>query len=197
MVPPSLAGYEPGAKVADAFNPELAKRLLAEAGFDDAKPLEITLLYNTDENHKLIAEAVQAMWKSNLGIEVELVNKEWKTYLQDIDTLSYEVARAGWIGDYNDPMTFLGMWVTGDGNNDTGWSNAEYDGLIAQARSEVDVDKRRAILTQAETLLLEQGPVIPLYAYHNEWLIHPKLKASVLEQNRDIHQFKNWRVELY
>ena len=96
-----------------------------------------------------------------------LVNKEWKTYLGDIDTLSYEIVRSAWIGDYNDPMTFLEMFTTGDGNNVTGWSDAEFDKLISDARAEVDVTKREALLQKAEVRLLEQGPVIPIYFYYN------------------------------
>ena len=126
---------------------------------------------------------------SELGVEVELVNKEWKTYLQDIDTLSYEVARAGWIGDYNDPMTFLDMWVSGNGNNDTGWSNPEYDNLIKQAQAEPSVRQRRNYLQEAEKLLLEQGPVIPIYFYTNNMLASRQLEGFH-EHNRDIHLFK-------
>lgn len=187
FVPDSMPGYESAYKMTP--NPVKAKKMLEEAGYGKDKPLKITLLYNTDENHKLIAEAVQAMWKSNLGIEVELVNKEWKTYLQDIDTLSYEVARAGWIGDYNDPMTFLDMFITGNGNNDTGWSNPEYDNLIKKAQEEPSVRQRRNYLQEAEKLLLEQGPVIPIYFYTNNMLASRKLEGFH-EHNRDIHLFK-------
>ena len=187
FVPNSMPGYESAFTISP--NAMKAKKLLAEAGYGDDKPLKIKLLYNTDENHKLVAEAVQAMWKANLGVEVELVNKEWKTYLQDIDTLSYEVARAGWIGDYNDPMTFLDMWVSGNGNNDTGWSNPEYDNLIQKAQAEPSVRQRRNYLQEAEKLLLEQGPVIPIYFYTNNMLASRKLEGFH-EHNRDIHLFK-------
>ena len=141
-VPDSLPGYTSAASVEG--NATKAKSLLSEAGYGPEKPLKIQVLYNTDENHKLVAESIQSMWKS-LGVEVELVNKEWKTYLQDVDTLNYEVARAGWIGDYNDPMTFLDMWVSGNGNNDTGWSNKAYDNLIAQATAQTDVKARSGL----------------------------------------------------
>jgi oligopeptide transport system substrate-binding protein len=188
FVPDSMAGYKSTASV--KYDVTEAKRLLAAAGYADGVGLpEIELLYNTDQNHKLVAEAVQQMWKKNLGISVKLVNKEWKTYLQDIDTLSYQVARAGWIGDYNDPMTFLDMWMSENGNNDTGWANAEYDGLIKAARAETDAAKRLALLQQAEAMLLEQGPVIPVYFYTNNMLVSSKLKGFEAH-NRDVHMLK-------
>lgn len=149
----------------------------------------VTLLYNTDENHKLVAEAVQDMWKRNLGLDVKLENKEWKTYLQDVDTLNYQVARAGWIGDYNDPMTFLDMFQTGNGNNDTGWSDPEYDKLLEQARAETDNAKRTELLQQAEAILLERGPVIPVYFYTNNTLVARRLNGFE-PHNRDIHLLK-------
>lgn len=188
IVPESMPGYKSITQV--SYNPKKAKGLLEEAGFGKDKPLpELELLYNTDENHKLVAESVQAMWKRNLGLEVKLVNKEWKTYMQDIDTISYQIARAGWIGDYNDPMTFLEMWVTGNGNNDTGWSNAEFDKLIADAQAEADKAKRLEMLQRAEQILIEQGPVIPVYFYTNNQLIARQVKGFK-PHNRDIHLLK-------
>ncbi len=186
-VPGSMPGFESTAKVRTSV--PKAKKMLEEAGYGKGKkPLKVKLLYNTDENHKLIAESIQAMWKQ-LGVDVELVNKEWKTYLQDIDTLSYEIARAGWIGDYNDPMTFLDMWVSGNGNNDTGWSNAEYDALIQKASQEADGAKRTELLQQAEELLLTEGPVIPIYWYTNNMLAARQMEGFE-PHNRDIHLFK-------
>jgi oligopeptide transport system substrate-binding protein len=188
FVPDSMAGYTSTTKV--GYDAVAAKQLLADAGYPGGQGMPaIELLYNTDQNHKLVAESVQQMWKNTLGIDVKLVNKEWKTYLQDIDTQSYQVARAGWIGDYNDPMTFLDMWVTDNGNNDTGWSNADYDKLIASARQEADVAKRLVLLQQAEALLLEQGPVIPIYFYTNNMLVTGRLKGFE-PHNRDVHLLK-------
>ena len=187
FVPP-MAGYKSVTKT--DYNIKKAKDALAEAGFPGGKGFpKVSLLYNTDENHKLVAESVQDMWKRNLGIDVALNNKEWKTYLQDVDTLSYEIARAGWIGDFNDPMTFLDMWVTDNGNNDTGWSNEQYDKLIADAQKEVDPKKRAELLQQAEKLLLEQGPVIAIYYYATNGLRSSKLKGFE-PHNRDVHLLK-------
>lgn len=188
-VPANMAGYESTTKT--EYNPKKAKELLEEAGYGEGGKAfpEVELLYNTDENHKLVAEAVQKQWDRNLGIKAKLVNKEWKMYLKDVDNLEYEIARAGWIGDYNDPMTFLSMWETGDGNNDTGWSNEEYDNLIDQARAEADVAKRQQILQKAETILLEEGPVIPIYFYTNNVLVARRLEGYE-PHNRDIHLLK-------
>ncbi len=187
QVPP-MPGYASETKT--GYNIKKAKDLLAEAGFPGGKDFpKVELLYNTDENHKLVAEAIQQMWKRNLGVDITLNNKEWKTYLQDVDTLSYQIARAGWIGDFNDPMTFLDMWTTDNGNNDTGWSNAEYDELIKGAMAEVDTTKRMKMLQSAEKLLLEQGPVMPIYYYTNNILVSRQIKGFQ-PHNRDVHLIK-------
>ncbi len=189
FVPGNMPGYE--STVSTEYAPDKANELLEEAGYPDGEGFpETTVLYNTDKNHKLVAESIQSMWKKNLGIDIELQNKEWKTYLEDIDTLSYEVARAGWIGDYNDPMTFLDMWVTGNGNNDTGWSNEQYDGLIAEARETPDPKERRKILQEAEDLLLEKGPVIPIYDLSNNMLLSDRVEGFK-PHNRNIHLLKD------
>lgn len=188
-VPANMPGYESTTKI--KYDPRQAKQLLKEAGYGEGQKEfpGIELLYNTDDNHKLVAETLQKQWSNNLGIDVNLVNKEWKMYLQDVDTLSYQIARAGWIGDYNDPMTFLDMWETGNGNNDTGWSNKEYDGLLDAARAEADPAKRQKILQEAEALLLEKGPVIPIYYYTNNVLVARHLEG-LEPHNRDIHLLK-------
>ena len=116
---------------------EAAKKLMAEAGYPDGKGFPaIEILYNTSNAHKAIAEAIQEMWKKSLGIDVTLTNQEWAVYLSNRTALKYQVARAGWIGDYVDAMTFMDMWVTGGGNNDTGWGNKAYDEVIEKAKIE-------------------------------------------------------------
>lgn len=189
FVPQGLPGYEsPGEGI--TYDVARAKELLAEAGYPEGEGFpRIQLLYNVDENHKLIAEAVQSMWKRNLGIDIQLVNKEWRTYLQDVSSMNYEIARAGWIGDYNDPMTFLDMWETGNGNNNTGWSDEEYDALLNQARAERDPAQRMKLLAQAEAIVLERGPVIPVYYYTNNVLVSRFLEGFE-PHNRDIHLLK-------
>ncbi len=173
-VPPTGA-YQPAAKVTADI--EGAKRLLAEAGFPDGRGLpKIPVLFNTLESHRAIAESVQAMWKKNLGVDVELVNQEFKVYINSEHQLDYTVSRAGWIGDYNDPYTFLGIMQTGNGNNDTGWSNAEYDRLLAESFQTADPAARTAILQRAEAVLLGDVPLVPLFFYTRFKLQQPSVK---------------------
>ncbi len=185
FVPP-MEGWESGSARLE-YNPSRARALLAEAGFPDGEGFpQVEFLYNVDENHKLIAEAVQAMWQRNLGIGITLNNKEWRTYLQDMSTLNYEIARAGWIGDYNDPTTFLDLWESTNGNNNTGWANEEYDDLLAQARLETDPETRLQLLQRAEEIVMREGPVIPIFFYTNNFLVSRQLEGFE-PHNRDIH----------
>ena len=107
------------------------------------------------------------MWKNTLGVTVKLHAQEWKTYLGDRRVLNFDVARAAWIGDYVDPNTFLSNFLSNSGNNQTGWKNARYDNLLKQANVITDVPARMAKLKQAETLLLDEMPMIPIYYYVN------------------------------
>ncbi len=155
-----------------------AKQLLADAGFPDGKGFpKLSILYNTNEAHKRIAEAIQEMWKKNLGIEVELVNQEWAVYLANQSSLNYMVSRAGWLGDYVDPMTFVDMFVTAGGNNQTGWSNKTYDDLVKQAKSTGDQTVRMKAMHDAEKVLMDEMPIMPIYFYVRVRLISPKVKG--------------------
>jgi oligopeptide transport system substrate-binding protein len=154
-----------------------AKALLAAAGYPNGKGFPaFTLLYNTSNRHKSIAEAIQQMWSKNLGITCTLKVEEWGVYLDDRNNLNYQVARAGWIGDYMDPNTFLDMFVTGGGNNGTGWSNKSYDALIAKAKATTDPKARMATLHAAEKILMADFPIIPIYYYTNPVLITKHVK---------------------
>jgi oligopeptide transport system substrate-binding protein len=167
-----------------------AKALLAQAGYPNGKGFPaFTLLYNTSQAHKSIAEAIQQMWKKNLGITCTLKNEEWGVYLDDRTNLNYTVARAGWIGDYMDPNTFLDMWVTGGGNNGTGWSNKSYDALIAKAKATVDPKARMATLHAAEKILMTDFPIIPIYYYTNTVL----LKKSIKNFYQSTLGFVDWK----
>ncbi len=186
---PPMAGWESGAEF-PGYDPSRARELLAEAGYPDGEGFpRFQYLYNTDEDHKLIAEAIQSMWQRNLGIEIRLVNKEWRTYLQDVSTLNYQIARAGWIGDYNDPSTFLDLWRTDNGNNNTGWSDEEYDELMDKARTEPDPDRRLEYMQRAEAILVDRGPIVPIYYYTNNVLVSRFLDGFE-PHNRDIHLLK-------
>jgi len=158
------------------YNPERARELLAEAGYPGGKGLpKIELLYNTNDNHRAIAEVITRQWQQNLGIRVELANVEWGVYLDRQQTLDYTVCRAGWIGDYPDPNTFLDMFVTGGGQNETGWGNPEYDGLIESAGKEADPKTRMEILHRAETILMEELPILPIYYYVSINMVRPEV----------------------
>jgi len=151
---------------------------------------KITVFYNKSEDHKKVAEAIAQMWRENLGIKVSLQNSEWKVYLKTVELLDYDVARAGWIGDYGDPMTFLDMWVTGGGNNNTGWGSEKYDALIRQAQSEQDLAKRAGILLEAEKIVVEdEFPILPIYIYVNQGMKVESLQGWY-ENVRDLHPFQ-------
>ncbi|MCY6482785.1 peptide ABC transporter substrate-binding protein [Clostridium aestuarii] len=156
---------------------EEAKKLLAEAGYPDGKGFPtLTIMYNTNEGHQNVAQAVQDMWRKNLGINIELKNQEWKVFQKTRTSKNYEIARHGWVGDYVDPMTFLDMWVTGGGNNDAGYSNPEYDKLIKAAKSEIDAAKRMEYLTKAENILMSEMPIIPIYYYTDVICLNNNIK---------------------
>ncbi len=159
---------------------ETAKQLLADAGYPGGKGLPpITILYNTREDHKIIAEAVQEMWKKNLGIEnVTLTNQEWQVYLDSRDEGNFHVARAGWIGDYFDPMTFLDMYVSTNLQNDGKWSNAEYDQLIAAAKSTGDQKARMEAMHKAEKILMDEMAIMPIYFYSHAVCEHEYVKDT-------------------
>ncbi|UQZ32895.1 peptide ABC transporter substrate-binding protein [Paenibacillus sp. PK3_47] len=163
-------------------NVEEAKTLLAEGLAEEGlDKLSFTLSYNTSEGHQKIAVAVADMWKKALGVEVKLENKEWGVFLEDKTNLNYQVARAGWSADYNDPMTYLDMWVTGGGNNDTGYSNPAYDKLIQEAKTSSDNAVRQEKFAAAEKLIMDDMIVIPIYYYTNNSLNKEYLKGVTLD----------------
>jgi len=173
---PGTAGYTPKAKLEGTL--EDARRLLAEAGYPGGKGCpKIELLYNTQENHRALAEAIQQMWKKNLGVDIELVNQEWKVYLDMQHTQNYVMERAGWIADYVDPHVFLDLWETGNGNNDTGWSNAEYDSLLHKALAAKTEEERYSYYQQMDAILVDELPVIPIFYYVKKYLLSPKVKG--------------------
>ena len=132
FVPPGIAGYESPDGI--SYDPEAARRLLAEAGYPDGKGFPLTtFLYNESQQNRDIAVELQAMWLQHLGVKINLALQEWKVYLNSLSSLDYGIARSSWVGDYPDPNTFLDMFVTGNGNNRTGWSDPTYDRLIADA----------------------------------------------------------------
>lgn len=154
-------------------NLEEANKLLDEAGYEDRSTFPVvTYLYNTSDNHKAIGEALQSQWKNGLGVEVKLENQDWSVFLQTRKDGDYEIARNGWISDYNDPMAFLDMWVTGGGNNDAQYSNPEYDAAIREANSTSDPAARMAAMHKAEDLIMGQDWALgPIYFYTQKFML--------------------------
>ncbi len=191
FVVPGVLGAKPyvpeEAKLEQKARLELAKKLYAEAGYSKDKPLEIELLYNTSENHKKIAIAISAMWKQALGVKTKMMNQEWKVYLQTRKQKKTEVFRAAWVGDYNDPNTFLELFVSNSGLNDVTFNSPEFDKLLGEAAIEQDMDKRADMLNKAEKLFVDSYSVIPIYHYVTKRLVSPKVKGytqNVMDHSR-------------
>ena len=177
------------------YDPEKARQLLADSGYQSTSSFpDISLLTTNSDSGLREAEALQAMWQKNLGIKVRIVQREWTTYLQKQYKGDYDLAVAGWIGDYLDPTTFLEMWVTGGGNNNTGWGSPEFEALLKKAENTAGVPQRMAILAQAEQTILNDTPVLPIYWYTTNYLIRPEVKNwhPLLLNN---HPFKFVRLE--
>lgn len=187
LVPPGLEGYV--SPEGPKFDPEAARRLLAEAGYPKGANFPLCrYLYSEGELNEAIAVELQSMWQQTLGVKVSLARQEWKVYLNSIDELDYDIARSSWVGDYPDPNTFLDMFVTGGGNNRTGWSDPEYDKLIAEAARITDSQERAATLEKAENILInEQTVICPLYYYVGIQLYNPDrihgIEPNVLDEH--------------
>ncbi|MFT7122445.1 MAG: oligopeptide transport system substrate-binding protein [Bermanella sp.] len=176
ITPPGTVGYYADTDL--TFDPSAARTLLAEAGYPDGANFPVTeILYNTNEAHRKVAVAIQQMWRENLNLDLELLNQEWKVYLQTESSGNYQISRAGWIGDYVDPNNFLDMFLCDGGNNRTGWCNPEYDNLILEvAPTMTSHEERLAIFAKAEKMLLDDMPILPIYTYTSNYLINSAVK---------------------
>lgn len=199
-IPPEVANYD-GAKMPEAEwtqeeREAEAKRLYQQAGYSREDPLEVELLYNTQDDHKRIAVAVAAMWRQVLGVETEIVNQEWKVYLDTRNQLKTEVYRAGWIGDYNDAYTFAEIAHSESGLNNFGYDSPEYDRLLELASNEIDLEKRAEHLAEAEAVLLHDMPLIPLYYYVRTKMVQPWVggyEGNIMDhfRSQDLHILKH------
>jgi oligopeptide transport system substrate-binding protein len=175
MTPP-MGDYQPP-EIA-RHDPDKARELLADAGFPEGRGFpRLKVLIASRETAATLAQAVQAMWRDSLGIEVEIENKEWNAYLVAMQDLDYDIASAGWIGDYLDPLTFLEMWTPGNGNNNTGWSNTNFVSLLQQSFQETHAPRRLDLLQQAETLLVDEAPVLLVAWQARNFLLHPSVEG--------------------
>lgn len=139
--------------------------------------LKLNLLSSDKPESIDIAIALQAMWHDTLGIDIRIVKREWSTYLSMMDKLQYDLVSGGWYADYADPTTFLDMFRAGDGNNRTGWVNEHYDKLLEDATTITDPAQRTATLKQAERLLLDETPIVPMYWTRYNYLMHKDVKG--------------------
>jgi oligopeptide transport system substrate-binding protein len=163
-----------------AANCKKAQQLLADAGYPGGKGFPVVeYLYNTNDKHRAIAEALQNMWKNVLGINVNITNQDWAVFLATRKAQTYSgMARDGWIADYNDPINFLDMFTTGNGNNDTGYANPYYDKIINEVGQTADEAQRMKLMHQAEDMILgKDWSMGPLYFYTQPYMINPKLQG--------------------
>jgi oligopeptide transport system substrate-binding protein len=172
-----------------------AKALLTAAGYGPGKPLHLTLLYNTSESHQKIAIAVASMWKKNLGVDVTLQNQEWKTYIDSRNSGSFDVIRASWIGDYNEPSTFLSLLTSTHTGNIARFRSADYDAVITKASTETSVAARNTDYNKAEQIIADQAPIAPIYQYTNGRLIKPWVKGYPITNPEDVAYSRELWIE--
>ncbi|HGH3373146.1 TPA: ABC transporter substrate-binding protein [Kluyvera cryocrescens] len=190
LTPDVTAGFTPQPSALEqSSQAELnaqAKMLLQAAGYGPNRPLKLTLLYNTSENHQKIAIAVASMWKKNLGVDVKLQNQEWKTYIDSRNTGNFDVIRASWVGDYNEPSTFLSLLTSTNTGNIARFNEPSYDKVIRQAALENTAAARNADYNEAEKILAAKAPIAPIYQYTNGRLIKPWLKGYPITNPEDV-----------
>ena len=199
FVPPTISNYKAYKYEWSDWSREKqiaeARRLYKEAGYSEDKPLVTEIRYNTSENHKKMAVAISAMWKQVLGADIKLLNEEWKVFLQNRKNKDlWDIVRYGWVGDYNDAFTYAEIMHSTHGQNDSGYNNPEYDRLVEAAAVEGDLQKRVQLLADAEKVMLEDYPLMPIYFYVTKHLVKPHVKgfkSTIMDHNYSRH----YRIE--
>ena len=193
-IPPGVQNYQPQkmdqAEMDQEQRERLARGMYRAAGYLPNNPLEVEILYNTSEGHKMIAVAIAAMWRKALGVRTRLVNREWKVYLNSRKQGDFMIARAGWIGDYNDANTFAELMLSDSGINDAGYNNPDYDVSVRKAALTTDLKERVRLLESAERQLLADHPIIPIYHYVSQSLVRPEVKgwqSNILDHHASQH----------
>lgn len=189
LVPPHLNGYEFGGQPLD-YDPQFARQLLAEAGFPGGANFPVLrFVFNDTESRRLIGQAIQEMWRRELGITVKLESHEWKMFVAQRRAGDFDMARGGWIGDYGDPLAFLELFTTTNPNNLTHWHSDRYDDLLLASSAPENRQKRRELLSRAENLLLQDLPILPLYFETNLHLVSPDIEGWV-DNPLDYHLYQ-------
>ena len=164
-------------------NVEEAKKLLAqgmkELGITELPAIELS--YNTNEAHAKLSQAIQDMWEQRLGAEVTLSNAEWEVHLENVRKGNYHVSRMSWLGDFNDAINFLEMYTQPEGNNNTYWTNKKYNELIFKSFTEADAIARQQLMKDAETILLNEMPIIPIYYYTYSYVMNDRVKDVYID----------------
>ena len=190
LTPDVTAGFKPAPSYLQQHSQEeldaQAKVLMKAAGYGPEKPLTLSLLYNTSESHEKIAIAIASMWKKKLGVNVKLVNQEWKTYIDSRNTGNFDVVRASWVGDYNEPSTFLSLLTSSHSGNIAKFNDPQYDKLLEQASLQTNPAVLAQDYNKAEDILAEQAPIAPIYQYTNGRLIKPWVKGYPITNPEDV-----------
>lgn len=198
---PPVNGYQQQSMLEASWSQEQreaeAKRLYGLAGYSKERPLSVEIMYNTSQDHRRIAIAIAAMWSQTLGVNATLVNQEWKVFLDTRRAKqNTQVFRGGWIGDYNDANTFAELLQCNAGLNDQGYCNERYDQLVALAAQENNIILRAELLQEAERIMLDDMPILPIYFYVSNYLIKPWV-GGYRPNNMQHHRSKDFYILSY